>query len=103
MEPRRERIAYTAADPKSNAEKRREKEKRHVQIVNEEFRYDHLYVTEVRPTGDTTRGIQRITEENFDVWAFDWKPDGSAIAFSHYQPQKLFGGLSMACDFADLV
>jgi len=81
--PDGDRIAYTMTDPKSKAERQREREKRDVNLVNEEFRYDHLYTTEVKPADDTTRSAQRLTEGDFHVTDFDWAPDGSAIAFAH--------------------
>jgi dipeptidyl aminopeptidase/acylaminoacyl peptidase len=77
------RIAYTMTDPKSEAERQREKEKRDVTEVNEEFRYAHLYTTDVKPAGDTTRSVQRLTNGDFHVTGFDWAPGGSAIAFAH--------------------
>ena len=77
------RIAYTMTDPKPDAEKQREKEKRDVIEVNEEFRYDHLYTTEVKPASDTTRTVQRLTDGDFHVTRFDWAPDGDTIAFDH--------------------
>jgi dipeptidyl aminopeptidase/acylaminoacyl peptidase len=90
--PEGERIAYTATDPKSKAEKRREKEKRDVTEVNEEFRYAHLYVTEVKPASDTTRTVQRLTEGDFHVTGFDWAPGGNSIAFAH-KPNPRFNSI----------
>jgi dipeptidyl aminopeptidase/acylaminoacyl peptidase len=81
--PEGERIAYRMTDPKSKAEKQREKQKRDVNVVNEEFRYAHLYTTEVKLAGDTTRTVQRLTEGTFHVTGFDWAPDGDTIVFSH--------------------
>ena len=54
--PHGERIAYRMTDPKSKAERQREREKRDVRRVNEEFR-SHLYTTEVKPADDTTRMV----------------------------------------------
>jgi dipeptidyl aminopeptidase/acylaminoacyl peptidase len=76
-------IAYTATDPKSEAEKQRETEKRDVQIVDEEHRYTHLYTTEATAHDDSTRAVQRLTSGTFDVGGFDWTPDGETIVFAH--------------------
>jgi dipeptidyl aminopeptidase/acylaminoacyl peptidase len=84
--PDGERIAYTMTDPKSEAEKTREEEKRDVQVVHEEFRYTHLYTTTVAPADDSARSVQRLTGGAFDITSFDWAPDGSALAFAH-QPE----------------
>jgi dipeptidyl aminopeptidase/acylaminoacyl peptidase len=81
--PGGERIAYTMTDPKSDAERQRETEKRDVNVVGEEHRYAHLYTTEVKPADDTTRTVQRLTRGDFHVTGFDWAPDGSTIAFEH--------------------
>ena len=81
--PDGKRIAYLLKDPKSKAEKKREKQKRDVNRVNQEFRYDHLYTTQVKPADDTTRKVQRLTQGPFHVEGFDWSPDGETIAFSH--------------------
>jgi Tol biopolymer transport system component len=81
--PDGERIAYRMTDPKSKAERQREKAKRDVNVVNEEFRYAHLNTTEVKPASDTTRTVQRLTDGDFHVTGFDWAPDGDTIAFAH--------------------
>ncbi len=81
--PDGERIAYLMKDPKSKAEKKREMEKRDVNMVDEETRYKHLYTTEVKPVDDTTRKVLRITKGSFQVMRFDWSPDGNIIVFAH--------------------
>lgn len=81
--PDGEHIAYTMTDPKSKAERQREKEKRDVNVVNQEHRYAHLYTTEVKPADDTTRTVQRLTRGGFHVTGFDWAPSGGTIAFAH--------------------
>ena len=81
--PDGKRIAYLMKDPKSKAEKKREKQKRDMKRVNQEFRYDHLYTTQVKPADDKTRKVQRLTRGEFHVINFDWSPDGRTIAFSH--------------------
>jgi len=81
--PNGDRIAYTATDPKSEAEQQREKEKRDVQVVDEEHRYTHLYTTEAAAHDDTTRQVQRLTGGTFDVRSFDWTPDGRTLVFAH--------------------
>ena len=88
--PDGEHIAYTMTDPKSKAERQREKEKRDVNVVNQEHRYAHLYTTEVKAADDTTRTVQRLTRGDFHVTGFDWTPDGETIAFAH-QPTPRIG------------
>ncbi|MFP4229198.1 MAG: prolyl oligopeptidase family serine peptidase [Salinivenus sp.] len=76
-------IAYTMTDPKTEEEKRREKEKRDVHVVDEEHRFSHLYTTDVAEADDSTRQVQRLTAGDFHVRSFDWSPDGETIAFAH--------------------
>lgn len=76
-------IAFVMTDPKTEEERRREREKRDVQVVDEEYRFDHLYTTDVAEADDSTRQVQRLTEGEFHVRSFDWSPDGQTIAFAH--------------------
>jgi dipeptidyl aminopeptidase/acylaminoacyl peptidase len=101
--PGGKRIAYTMTDSKSKAEKRREKQKRDVTEVNEEFRYAHLYTTEVKMAGDTARTVQRLTEGDFHITSFDWAPDGRTIAFAHQPNPRVnsFMGLDLSTVPAD--
>lgn len=101
--PDGKRIAYTMTDPKPKAERQREKEKRDVIVVNEEFPYAHLYTTEVKPAGDTTRQVQRLTNGTFHVTGSDWAPDGETIVFPHRPNPRLnsFMGLDLSTVPAD--
>lgn len=90
--PSGERLAYTATEPKSEAEKRREREKRDVHLVDQEERLDHLYTTDVKPADDTSRTVQQLTGGDVHVTSFDWAPNGSEIAFAH-QPSPSFNSI----------
>ncbi|WP_028566830.1 S9 family peptidase [Salisaeta longa] len=90
--PSGDRIAYTAQDEKSEAEKARESAKRDVTVVGEEFRYTHLYTTTVAPHDDSTRAVQRLTGGTFSVNSFDWMPDGAALVFAHQADPRINTG-----------
>ena len=89
-------LAYTMTNPKSEEEKRREKEKRDVQVVHQEFRYTHLYTTDFAEADDPARQVQRLTGGSFDVRSFDWSPDGSTIAFAHQPDPRINTGITEA-------
>jgi len=72
------RIAYTATEPKPAAIKEREKKYGEFQVVDQEHRMTHLFVLDV-----ATRATRQLTTGAFVVGAFDWSPDGRAIAFDH--------------------
>jgi dipeptidyl aminopeptidase/acylaminoacyl peptidase len=72
------RIAWSATEPKSKAQKDREKRLGEVDVVNEDFRMTHLWVTEL-----ASKSHRQITRGDFSVGGFSWSPDGKRIAFDH--------------------
>lgn len=72
------RIAFTTMDPKSDAMKARGERYGEIELVDEEHRMTHLHVVDV-----AAREVRRLTSGAFTVGAFDWSPDGRAIAFDH--------------------
>ncbi|MFO8232562.1 MAG: S9 family peptidase [Longimonas sp.] len=90
------KIAYTMTDPKSDAEKQREKERRDVQVVDEEHLYSHLYTTDVAEADDSTRQVQRLTDGDFHIRSFDWSPDGSTLVFDHQPTPNINSGFTEA-------
>lgn len=93
------RIAHTAADPKSEEEKKAEKEKRDVILVDRNFEYSHLYVVALAQDASGKREPRRLTGGHFHVTAFDWSPDGKAIVFAH-QPDPRINTASRAGDLS---
>ncbi|MFT5142786.1 MAG: dipeptidyl aminopeptidase/acylaminoacyl peptidase [Rhodothermales bacterium] len=75
------RVAFTASDPETEEEKARKKEKRDVILVDQQFKYSHLYTVDSDPA--TEDEPQQITSGEIHVTGFDWSPDGTLIAFSH--------------------
>jgi dipeptidyl aminopeptidase/acylaminoacyl peptidase len=71
-------IAYTSTDPKTAADKDREKTYGDFDVIGEGYRMSHLWVLDV-----ASRKARRLTSGPFTVGQFSWSPDGSRIAFDH--------------------
>ena len=71
-------IAYVSSDPKSDADKEREKTLGEFDVIGEGHRMSHLWVFDV-----AARKARRLTGGPFTVGSFDWSPDGKEIAFDH--------------------
>lgn len=76
-------IAFLMRDPDTKEEKKAKKEKRDVILVDQNYKYNHLYVSALAKDEDGKREPRRLTEGNFHITGFDWSPDGKAIAVSH--------------------
>ncbi len=84
------KIAFLMADPKTEDEKKAEKEKRDARVVGEGWKLTRLYVRGLSKEDES----RKLTDGNYTAGAsfggrpFDWSPDGHSIAFSH-QPTPL--------------
>lgn len=72
------RIAFTMIDPIEERLKERAKQFGEFRIEDEDRRMTHLYLLDLG-----TRQTRQLTRGAFVVGAFDWSPDGRAIAFDH--------------------
>jgi len=88
------RMAYVLTDPPAEEELRAAREKRDARVVGEAHRFARLYILEVEGGAAGRIPTPRLlTPQDVHVGghvgaglagaAFDWSPDGSAIAFSH--------------------
>jgi dipeptidyl aminopeptidase/acylaminoacyl peptidase len=77
------KIALTMTDSKADAVKERDKKYGEFDVVDTDYRMTHLHVIDVDPTADEPAKPKRLTSGTFTVGAFDWSPDGKAIAFDH--------------------
>ncbi len=85
-------IAFTMADPDTEEEKAARKEKRDVILVDQDFKYSHLYVIDVPEAGADPVEATRVTEGDFHVTGFDWTPDGGHLVFSHQPDPRINTG-----------
>ncbi|MDZ7362535.1 MAG: S9 family peptidase [candidate division KSB1 bacterium] len=81
--PDGKRIAYTMNDPLTEQEEKNNKEKRDEIVVDENFKFSHLYAIPVEKNEKGERPARRLTKGDFHVGNFDWSPDGKAIIFDH--------------------
>jgi dipeptidyl aminopeptidase/acylaminoacyl peptidase len=81
--PDGKRLAYTMNDPLGEQEEKDNKEKRDAIVVDENFKYSHLYVIAVEKNEKGERPIKRLTSGDFHVDGFDWAPDGKWVVFDH--------------------
>jgi dipeptidyl aminopeptidase/acylaminoacyl peptidase len=77
------RIAFTSEEPESSREKERRTRYGEWAVEDEEYRQRHLWLVSL--PDDLSRAVsdpERLTGgEDFSVFAFDWSPEGSHIAF----------------------
>ncbi len=78
-----EQIAFTMTDPLSEEQEQRQRERRDVNVMDQDIRYAHLYVFDVNPDAEELAEITRLTQGEFHVGNFDWSPDDATIAFDH--------------------
>jgi dipeptidyl aminopeptidase/acylaminoacyl peptidase len=71
-------FAYTSTDPRSDADKDREKKYGEFDVYGEGYRMSHLWVHDI-----ASQKARRLTSGAFTVGQFAWSPDGREIAYDH--------------------
>ena len=85
-------IAYTMRDADTDDEKKAKKEKRDVILVDQNFKFSHLYTVAIAQDENGERETKRLTSGSFHVTSFDWSPDGKMIAFTHQPDPRINQG-----------
>jgi Tol biopolymer transport system component len=88
--PDGKRLAYTMNDPLTEQEEKDNKEKRDATVVDENFKFSHLYVIPVDKNEKGERPTKRLTKGEFHVGSFDWSPDGKWLVFDHQATPRVF-------------
>ncbi len=83
-------LAFTMSDPKSDDEEKAAKEKRDARVLDENEKFNGLYIIPVEKNSEGKRLAKRLSAAEAHVTGFDWAPDSSAIVFSHQRIPKVF-------------
>jgi dipeptidyl aminopeptidase/acylaminoacyl peptidase len=94
-------IAYIMKDPDTEEEEKAKKEKRDVILVNQQFKYNHLYTISVARDEEGKREVTRLTSGTLQIGVFDWSPDGKTIVFTH-QPDPRINNRFVSSDIASV-
>ncbi len=87
-------IAFTMRNSETEEEEKEKKEKRDVILVDQNFKYAHIYTIPLKKDKDGKRPVQRLTGGDFHVTGLEWSPDGQSIVFSHQPDPRLNTGFS---------
>ena len=90
--PAGDAFAFVMRDPQTEEEEKAAKEKRDVEMVDQNFKYGHLYTVPFDPMATETAEATRVTEGDFHVTGFDWSPDGSQLVFAHQADPRINTG-----------
>lgn len=85
-------FAYLSKDPETEEEEKQKEEKRDVILVDQNYKYNHLYTVSLEKNSDGERDTQRLTVGEYHVNGFDWSPDGKSIVFSHASDPTINSG-----------
>ena len=81
-------VGYLMTDPETEEEKTRKKEKRDVELVDQDFKYGHLYAALVSDGYDPDGEDRRLTWGAFHVSGWDWS-SSDRIVFSHQDDPRI--------------
>ena len=85
-------FAFVMRDPQTEEEEKATKEKRDVILVDQNFKFGHIYTVSFDPASTETAEATRITEGEFHVTGFDWSPDGAQFVFAHQADPRINTG-----------
>ncbi len=81
-------VGYVMRDPETDDEEARRKEKRDVELVDQDFKYGHLYLALVTDGPDPDAEDRRLTEGDFHVTGWDWS-SSDRIVFAHQDDPRI--------------
>ena len=81
-------VGYLMTDPETEEEKKQKEEKRDVELVDQNFKYGHLYAALMTGRYDPDGEDKRLTRGNFHVSGWDWS-SSDRIVFSHQDDPRI--------------
>ena len=85
-------FAFVMRDPQTDEEEKATTEKRDVILVDQNFKFGHIYTAAFDPASTETAEANRVTEGEFHVTGFDWSPDGTQFVFAHQADPRINTG-----------
>ena len=79
--PSGDKIVFLMTDAKTEQEEKNKKEKKDVILVDQNFKYSHIYLKTFTTKKDTSKA-SRITEGDFHITNFNWNPNNKTIVFA---------------------
>ena len=86
--PDSQSVGYLMTDPETEEEKKQKEEKRDVELVDQNFKYGHLYAALMTGRYDPDGEDKRLTRGNFHVSGWDWS-SSDRIVFSHQDDPRI--------------
>ena len=90
--PASDAFAFVMRDPQTEEEEKADKEKRDVILVDQNFKFGHLYTVPFDSGATEPADAARVTEGDYHVTGFDWSPDGARLAFAHQADPRINTG-----------
>jgi dipeptidyl aminopeptidase/acylaminoacyl peptidase len=76
-------IAFVMRDPKTAAEEQADKEKRDWRTLDDNLKFNRLYVVTLAKNAEGKRTPRLLTPAARSVTSFAWAPDGRSLVFAH--------------------
>lgn len=76
-------IAFLVKDPPSETEKEAARKKVDPIVVDTGWRFSHIHKIKVDIYRRKGQKAKKLTTGNFDIYEFDWSPDGKRFVFTH--------------------
>ncbi len=86
------RIAFLMRDPETAEEKKAREEKRDVILVDQNYKFSHLYVIAFDPEAAEPAVPVRLTAGDFHITGYSWAPGGDRIVFAHQSDPRINTG-----------